>query len=597
MGLRKMSQFLEFLEFVIVIGTLLSMVEGHVHHYEFVLKETNFTRLCTTKSLLVVNRSLPGPEIRVHKGDTVFVNVYNQGNYGVTLHWHGVKQPRNPWSDGPEYITQCPIQPGKNFTYEVIFSKEEGTLWWHAHSDWTRNSVHGAIVILPAPGTAFPFPQPDGDEVIVFGSWYDSDINTVVEADLQTGADTPYSDSYLINGQAGDLCNCSKGSSHRTLVDQGKTYLLRIVNAVMNADLFFAVAEHNVTVVGMDGNYLKPFTTPYITISPGQTMDVLLLANQSIGRYYMATRQYYSVRADVILYDKSNATAILEYRGNYTSQADPVFPSTLPSYMDFRATDKFLYQLKSLASPEHPVDVPLNISTRMFIVVSMNQILCPNETCMGINGNKLASSLNNISLVNPPIDVLLAYYRNMSGFYTKDFPDHPTSYYNYTADEFPFNVTVPLQGTKVKMLNYNETVEITFQGTDVLNTSATHPMHMHGYSFYVIGSGYGNFDPENEPKGYNLIDPPEMNTVTIPKNGWATIRFVASNPGVWYWHCHFDRHLSWGMSTIFIVKNGDSPETSLREPPANMPRCEVPFTDRIQTFKDSKWRRKQIGNI
>lgn len=26
---------------------------------------------------------------------------------------HGVKQPRNPWGDGPEYITQCPIKPGE----------------------------------------------------------------------------------------------------------------------------------------------------------------------------------------------------------------------------------------------------------------------------------------------------------------------------------------------------------------------------------------------------------------------------------------------------------------------------------------------------
>jgi laccase len=46
---------------------------------------------------------------------------------------------------------------------------EEGTLWWHAHSDWTRASVHGAIVILPANGTAYPFPNPDGEQVIVFG--------------------------------------------------------------------------------------------------------------------------------------------------------------------------------------------------------------------------------------------------------------------------------------------------------------------------------------------------------------------------------------------------------------------------------------------
>jgi laccase len=88
-----------------------------------------------------------------------------------------------------------------------------------------------------------------------------------------------------------------------------------------------------------------------------------------------------------------------------------------------------------------------------------------------------------------------------------------------------------LQGTRVKVLEYNEEVEITFQSTNVLNASEDHPMHMHGYSFFVLGSGSGNFDEETDSKTYNLIDPVEANTVIIPKNGWATIRFKASNPG------------------------------------------------------------------
>jgi laccase len=87
-----------------------------------------------------------------------------------------VHQPRNPWSDGPEYITQCPIEPGSNFTYEILFSDEEGTLWWHAHSDWTRAGVHGAIVVLPNNDTGFPFPQPDGEEILVLGIQCDLNI-------------------------------------------------------------------------------------------------------------------------------------------------------------------------------------------------------------------------------------------------------------------------------------------------------------------------------------------------------------------------------------------------------------------------------------
>jgi laccase len=70
---------------------------------------------------------------------------------------HGVKQLRNPWSDGPEYITQCPIQPGKKFRQKLIFSEEEGTLWWHSHSDWARATVqYCAIIIYPKMNTRYP---------------------------------------------------------------------------------------------------------------------------------------------------------------------------------------------------------------------------------------------------------------------------------------------------------------------------------------------------------------------------------------------------------------------------------------------------------
>jgi laccase len=83
---------------------------------------------------------------------------------------HGVDQPRNPWSDGPAYITQCPIQPGSKFTYRIILSEEEGTLWWHAHSDFDRATVHGAIVIHPKRGTAYPFRKPDKEIPIILGT-------------------------------------------------------------------------------------------------------------------------------------------------------------------------------------------------------------------------------------------------------------------------------------------------------------------------------------------------------------------------------------------------------------------------------------------
>lgn len=85
---------------------------------------------------------------------------------------HGIKQPRYPWSDGPEYITQCPIAPGTNFSQSINLSDEEGTVWWHAHSDWSRATVHGAVIIYPDNGTDYPFPKPDAEIPIILGTYF-----------------------------------------------------------------------------------------------------------------------------------------------------------------------------------------------------------------------------------------------------------------------------------------------------------------------------------------------------------------------------------------------------------------------------------------
>ncbi|KAJ9675832.1 hypothetical protein PVL29_024668 [Vitis rotundifolia] len=534
--------------------------------------------------MTTVNDSFPGPVIRIHRGDLVYVNVHNQDDFGVTIHWHGVKQTRNPWSDGPDHITQCRIQPGTNFTYKVIFGEDqEGTLWWHAHSDWTRATVHGAIVILPTQGTTYPFPKPDGEHLLVLASWFAGDFNEEYEEYLSNQTGTSFDDiAFTINGEPGDLVACGGETTHRWLVDYGKTYLLRIVNVVVNSELFFAISEHNLTIVGTDGTYTKPRVTSYIMIAPGQTMDVLITTNQSLGHYYMAARQFVTFDPSITGFNNMTATAILQYRGNYPPPDVPSFPINLPLFHDLDSGLGFLSLLRSLATPEHPVNVPLNITTRMFVTASINKV---NYTFEGTEVSHFAASLNNITFMDPTSSILLAYYRHTSGVYTTDFPDYPPSYYNFTGDTYPPPMSV--LATKVKVLNYNESVEIVVQWTNLLGQGADHPLHLHGYTFYVVGMGRGNFNNETDPKGYNLVDPPERNTITVPKNGWVALRFLANNPGVWLWHCHFDRHLIWGMDTAFIVKNGETPETSILPPPAYMPSCAVQSLIRLEDFQDS----------
>ncbi|XP_016513833.1 laccase-14-like [Nicotiana tabacum] len=559
---------LQFVGVLFFSGLLLT--QAFVHRHRFVVKEAPYTRLCSTKNILTVNGKFPGPVLYANTGDTLVVDVYNQGSQNITIHWHGVKQPRYPWSDGPEFITQCPIRPGTKFSQKIKLSDEEGTLWWHAHSDWSRATVNGALVIRPANKTQYPFPKPDAEIPIIIGEWWKSDVQEVVDEFLASGGDVNISDAYLINGQPGDLYPCSRNGTYKLTVDYGKTYLLRMVNAVMNNQMFFSIANHQITVVGSDAAYLKPFKTDYIIISPGQTIDLLLEANQPLNHYYMASRAYSSNPG--IRYDDTNTTAILQYRGNYTPSSPPSFPNNLPNHTDTNAFVSFTGKFRFLANKEHPMNVPLNVTKKLLFTFSVNTLPCANESCLGPNGDKFAASVNNISFVMPQIDILEAYYKQINGIYGDDFPSVPPLKFNYTGDSLPVEFQRVDRRTEVHVLEYGSTVEIVLQGTNLLG-GVDHPIHLHGYSFYVVGLGFGNFDKEKDPLNYNVVDPPLQNTIAIPRNGWAAIRFTANNPGVWFMHCHFERHISWGMDMAFIVKDGKGLDQKLLPPPPDMPNC------------------------
>lgn len=322
------------------------------------------------------------------------------------------------------------------------------------------------------------------------------------------------------------MYNSYAAGTYRIVVYYGKTYLLRIINAIMNEEMFFNVANHNLTVVGTDGAYVKPINTSYLMITPGQTMDVLITADQSPSLYYMASRAY-AVAGN---YDNSTTTAILQYKGNYIPPLIPVL-ANLPNYTDTAAAADFATRFRSLANEDYPVDVPQTVDTHVYMTIAMNIYPCPNNSCHGPGGSRLASSLNNISFVEPSIDVLQAYYRNTSGVYDNDFPNQPPYYYDFTGDNLPNTLLTPERGTKVIVLEYNSSVEIVFQGTNVLAAAENHPMHLHGNSFYLVGNGTGNFDNITDPKTYNLVDPPLLNTVGVPTKGWVAIRFRADNPG------------------------------------------------------------------
>ncbi|PWA88972.1 laccase 7 [Artemisia annua] len=538
----------------------------------FVVKNLTVNRLCQNQVITAVNGSLPGPTLRAKEGDTIIVHVFNKSPYNLTIHWHGVFQRLTQWADGPEFITQCPIRPGGNYTYMFNLTGQVGTLWWHAHVQWLRATVYGALVIRPRDDQKYPFVKPYREDTILLGEWWNANPIDVESTALASGGVPVNSDAYTINGWPGDLFNsCVSKNTYKLDVVPGKTYLLRIINAALNNQFFFKIANHNLTVVGADAAYTNPFQTDVLVLGPGQTNDVLFTANQSPGLYYMAATPYASAAG--VPFNGNTTTGIIAYQN--AKQTTPILP-VMPAFNDTPTAFAFSSNLTALVTSPFWSPVPRTVDEDMLITIGLGISACSsNQNCSGIFGQRMSASMNNHSFVLPSrVSLLEAVFRNISGVYTTDFPDTPPLIFDYTNVNNSFNQSLLFTPklTSVKRVKFNATVQVVFQNTALIGIE-NHPMHLHGFNFYVLAQGFGNYNPATDTQKFNLVNPQERNTLGVPVGGWAVIRFRANNPGVWFLHCHLDVHLPWGLGTAFLVDNGGTPESTLPPPPTGFPQC------------------------
>ncbi|XP_052148649.1 laccase-12-like [Oryza glaberrima] len=555
-----------------------NLAKGDIREYQFDVQTTNVTRLCSSKSIVTVNGQFPGPTVFAREGDLVVIRVINHSPYNMSIHWHGIRQLRSGWADGPAYITQCPIQPGGSYVYKYTITGQRGTLWWHAHISWLRATVYGPIIILPKAGVPYPFPAPDKEVPVVFGEWWKADTEAVISQATQTGGGPNVSDAFTINGLPGPLYNCSAKDTFKLKVEAGKTYMLRLINAALNDELFFSIAGHTLTVVDVDAVYVKPFTVDTLLITPGQTTNVLLTTKPSYpgATFYMLAAPYSTAMSGT--FDNTTVAGILEYEdpSSHSTAAFnknlPVLRPTLPQINDTSFVSNYTAKLRSLATAEYPANVPQQVDTRFFFTVGLGTHPCAvNGTCQGPNGSRFAAAVNNVSFVLPSTALLQSHYTGRSnGVYASNFPAMPLSPFNYTGT--PPNNTNVSNGTRLVVLPYGASVELVMQGTSVLGAES-HPFHLHGFNFFVVGQGFGNFDPVNDPAKYNLVDPVERNTVGVPAAGWVAIRFLADNPGVWFMHCHLEVHVSWGLKMAWVVQDGSLPNQKILPPPSDLPKC------------------------
>lgn len=79
-----------------------------------------------TKMAIGLNGAIPSPVLRFKEGEEVTINVTNNLDESISVHWHGLILPFQ--QDGVPTISYDGIAPGETFTYKFPI-KQSGTYW------------------------------------------------------------------------------------------------------------------------------------------------------------------------------------------------------------------------------------------------------------------------------------------------------------------------------------------------------------------------------------------------------------------------------------------------------------------------------------
>ena len=216
------------------------------------------------------NHQVPGPRLMLIEGDHVRINLHNNLPESTTVHWHGLIVPNE--MDGPAKVTQDPVPPGGNYTYEFTVG-QSGTYFYHSHDHSDRQQglgLYGALIITPKDATKDL--KADIDYTIQLQEWLKREWLTY-PAMLMEGGLPNY---FTINGK-------SYPETDTVPMKVGQTIKIRFIGTNNNFVHPMHVHGGPFQVVALDGETLEEtarYSADTVNVGPGQRYDVIWTARK-----------------------------------------------------------------------------------------------------------------------------------------------------------------------------------------------------------------------------------------------------------------------------------------------------------------------------
>ncbi|MEP4031955.1 multicopper oxidase family protein [Roseibium polysiphoniae] len=221
-------------------------------------------------SLWTYNGGVPGPEIRVKRGERVKVRLINQLEEPTSIHWHGVRIDNA--MDGVSGLTQDAVPPGEAFEYDFV-APDAGTYWYHAHNkSWQQvgRGLYGPLIVEeedPAFGL-------DQDLTLILDDWR---LDREGALDLESfGSLMDWSHA----GRLGNWLTVNGVSLPRFDLVAGAAHRVRLINASNARVLELDLSDLGGRLIALDGQPLKEamdVPSGGFLMGPGQRADLVVV--------------------------------------------------------------------------------------------------------------------------------------------------------------------------------------------------------------------------------------------------------------------------------------------------------------------------------
>ncbi|OWM80461.1 hypothetical protein CDL15_Pgr019741 [Punica granatum] len=482
--------------FCFVSGLITVAADSPYRFFDWTVTYGDIYPLGVRQQGILINGQFPGPDIYSVTNDNLVINVHNNLAEPFLLSWNGVQMRKNSFQDGV-YGTNCPIPPGKNFTYIFQVKDQIGSFFYFPSLAFHKAAGgFGGIRILSRPLIPVPFPEPSGDFTVLIGDWYKTK-HSVLKAVLDSGRRLMFPDGILINGRG------PNGASFT--VEKGKTYRFRISNVGLEHSLNFRIQGHQLKLVEVEGTHTVQTTYSSIDVHVGQSYSVLVTMDQPARDYYFAVSTRFTSKV-------LTSTAVLHYSNSARPVSGPI-PSGPTTDINWSINQARTIRTNLTASGPRPNPQgsyhygQINV-TRTIKLVSSAAIIKRKQR-YGVNGVSFIPAVD-----GTPLKV--ADYFGIPGiFRVGSIPDSPTGR-GLVLD------------TAVMGSDYRGFIEIVFENRENIVQS----WHLDGYNFWVVGMDGGKWSPASR-KEYNLVDAVSRCTTQVYPNSWTAIYISLDNVGMW----------------------------------------------------------------